>query len=81
MLVVLVFVLSIGIQALVFSKLEGWLYLDGVYFSIVSCLTVGYGDLVPTRTSTKILLFPFALSAIALLANVVSLIVGHIGRR
>lgn len=42
----------------------------------VTCLTVGYGNLTPTKPSTRIILFPFALVAIALLASQVSMIVG-----
>ncbi|KAL7409388.1 hypothetical protein BDY24DRAFT_219418 [Mrakia frigida] len=75
MLSVMSFVVVIGIMALVFSKIEGWYFFDGVYFSIVSTLTVGFGDFAPTKVSTKILLFPFSILSIALLANQISMIV------
>lgn len=76
-----IFVFVIAIMALIFSKIEGWYFLDGVYFSIVSTLTVGFGDFEPTKTSTKILLFPFAVLSIALLANQVSMIVDYFGHQ
>ncbi|CDZ97209.1 Tandem pore domain K channel [Phaffia rhodozyma] len=75
------FVLSVGIQALIFSKLEGWYYFDGLFFSIVATLTVGYGDLAPTKASTKVLLFPCALITISLLANQVSIILNYLADR
>jgi voltage-gated potassium channel len=33
--------------ALAYHWLEGWSYLDALYFSVVSLATVGYGDLAP----------------------------------
>ena len=35
--------------------LEGWGIAQGVYFAFITGLTIGYGDLVPTRGLTKIL--------------------------
>jgi potassium channel subfamily K len=43
MLSVTTFVLVIALMALVFSKIEGWSYVTGIFFSIVSTLTVGFG--------------------------------------
>ncbi|PWN86532.1 voltage-gated potassium channel [Acaromyces ingoldii] len=65
----------IALEALIFSKIEGWTYLEGIYFSVVALLSIGFGDFSPSKTSTKILLFPFAIAGIALLSNQVSLIV------
>ncbi|CAK9784042.1 unnamed protein product [Cutaneotrichosporon oleaginosum] len=71
----------IGFQALAFSRLEGWKYFDGIYFSMQTTLTVGYGDLSPTTTWGKILCFPFAVLTIAQLANQVSIIIDFIKDR
>ena len=35
------------IGMMVYHWLEGWSYLDALYFSVVSLATVGYGDLAP----------------------------------
>ena len=37
------------------SLLEGWPLLDGIYFAFVTGLTVGYGDLVPSHVTSRIL--------------------------
>lgn len=71
----LMLVSLLAIQALIFSQIEGWMYLDGLYFSIVSALTIGFGDFIPATPAGKVLLFPFVLADIALLSNQVTLIV------
>jgi len=37
-----------------YSSYEGWSYIDSFYFSVVTLATVGYGDLHPTTTVTKL---------------------------
>ncbi|EJD04357.1 voltage-gated potassium channel [Fomitiporia mediterranea MF3/22] len=69
------FVTTIGLLALVMSRVEHWTYLQGIYFSVVTFLTVGFGDFYPTKTSTQIVLFPFALVGIVQLACLVDLLV------
>ncbi|KAK9897619.1 voltage-gated potassium channel [Cystobasidium minutum MCA 4210] len=65
----------LAFEALVFSKIEGWTFFDGIYFSLVVSLTIGYGDFAPTHASPKALLFPFAIITVAFLASQVSMIV------
>lgn len=71
----------IALEALIFSKIEGWTYLTGIYFTIVSLLSIGFGDYSPTHASTKVLLFPFAIAGIVLLSNQISLIAGVASKR
>lgn len=65
-------IILIGIQGLVFSRLEGWAYFDGIYFSVTTALTIGFGDLVPTTKLGKILSFPFVVLAITQLGSIVA---------
>lgn len=73
MLSIISLITMLGVEALIFSKIEGWAYLDGIYFSVVSMLTIGFGDFEPTQTATRVLLFPFAILTIAQLANQVGM--------
>ncbi|GFO13228.1 potassium channel subfamily k member 16 [Plakobranchus ocellatus] len=41
------------IPAWVFTITEDWSYLEGMYYSVITLTTVGFGDLVPGEESTK----------------------------
>jgi hypothetical protein len=49
---ILAIVLGLG---LVVAHLEKWPWGDGLYFAMITALTIGYGDLVPTTALTRIL--------------------------
>ena len=67
-LISLVFLLSIG--TLTFKHIEGWSTLDAFYFTGMTMLTVGYGDIAPKTPLGKIVsvLFGFLSVGIALYA-------------
>jgi len=52
---------------LVYHWLEGWSYLDALYFSVVSLATVGYGDLTPTTPLAKGFTIFYLINGIAIL--------------
>ncbi|KAF7971393.1 hypothetical protein HWV62_21228 [Athelia sp. TMB] len=81
MLSIISLISLLAIEALIFSKIEDWQYLDGIYYSVVSMLTIGFGDFEPTKTATRILLFPFAILTIAQLANQVGMIIEFFSQR
>ena len=60
----LICVLIATCQALVFARIEGWRFLDGFYFSVVSMATVGYGDLAPRTSLGKIFAMAFLIVGI-----------------
>ena len=37
-----------------YSLHEGWSIVDAIYFSVITLTTVGYGDLSPTTTLSKL---------------------------
>lgn len=49
---ILFLLLSAG--TLFYSHSEKWSYLDSLYFSVITLATVGYGDLHPTNSASKI---------------------------
>lgn len=58
-------VLIIG--TLAYHWLEGWSYLDSLYFCVISLATIGYGDLTPTTPEAKIFTIIYVINGIAIL--------------
>lgn len=56
---VLIIILLVG--TLAYHQVEGWRYLDSLYFTVITVTTIGYGDFVPQTDLGKILtiIFPF----------------------
>ncbi|HUO50170.1 MAG TPA: potassium channel family protein [Candidatus Paceibacterota bacterium] len=50
-----------------YHDVEGWTYLDSLYFSVVTLTTVGYGDLSPHSTVSKIFTMVYLLVGIGIL--------------
>ena len=63
--VLLTVLLAISVGATFVHHVEGWSWLDSIYFSTATLTTVGYGDLVPHHDATKIFLIPYMLFGIA----------------
>jgi ion channel len=66
----LVLMVSLGI---VIGRLEDWSLLDAIYFTFVSGLTIGYGDLVPKRPLSRILAIGIGLIGVLLVGLIVAL--------
>ena len=65
------FVAYLLLGALVYSEIEGWNYLDAVFWADVTLLTVGFGDFSPVTNVGKGLLFPFAIGGILIIGLVI----------
>lgn len=55
--------------------------MQGIYFSVITFLTIGFGDFYPTKNATKIVLFPFALVGIVQVAALVDMFVRFFHQR
>eukprot|EP01006_Ploeotia_vitrea_P013183 TRINITY_DN34591_c0_g1_i1.p1 TRINITY_DN34591_c0_g1~~TRINITY_DN34591_c0_g1_i1.p1 ORF type:complete len:572 (-),score=32.54 TRINITY_DN34591_c0_g1_i1:32-1726(-) len=49
------------IGGMVFALIQKWKYLEGLYFTCVTVLTIGYGDFHASKTASKIVLVVYAL--------------------
>lgn len=52
---------------LVYHYLEGWSWLDSLYFCVVTLATVGYGDITPNTPFAKIFTIFYILNGIGIL--------------
>lgn len=66
-----VFMAYLLLGALVFSKIEGWGYLDAVFWADVTILTVGFGDFKPETHLGRSLLLPYATFGVFILFLVI----------
>ena len=65
---------------LIVGLLERWGMIDGLYFALVTGLTIGYGDLVPTRPASKVLAIVIGLCGILLTGLVAAVGVRALGQ-
>lgn len=70
---VLVALATIVVGSVVFWLVEGWSFLDAVYFSIITLSTVGYGDLAPQTTLGKLFTILYVLVGVGLLGSFISI--------
>jgi voltage-gated potassium channel len=49
-----------------YHYVEGWGWLDAIYFSVITLSTVGYGDLYPATAAGKIFTIIYILSGIGI---------------
>ena len=68
-------VISIGTG--VYMLLEGWSFVDSLYFSVVTLATVGFGDLHPTTDLAKLFTVGYILSGIGILAGFAAELTKH----
>lgn len=71
--------LQVGASAF-YRFVEGWSVLDSVYFSIITGLTIGYGDLVPTGPVSKFFTMLYALLAVGLYVAVATSLAKALGK-
>ena len=62
MIVAIISVISLG--AVIFHFLEGWNYIDALYFVTMTATTVGYGDFTPSHHLSKIFTIFYSLSIV-----------------
>ncbi|XDG05745.1 hypothetical protein ABKA04_005360 [Annulohypoxylon sp. FPYF3050] len=71
MLQTILFLMYLLVGALIFSEIEGWNYLDSVYWADVTLFTVGFGEISPQTRLGRGLLVPYALIGVISLGLVI----------
>ena len=59
------FLVAIIIGAVIYSGIEGWRFLDSLYFTVMTITTIGFGDFVPITDAGKIFTIFFSFFGIA----------------
>ena len=58
-----------------YSQVEGWSWLDALYFSVITLSTVGYGDLSPDTPVAKIFTMVYIFLGISIFVSFASMLV------
>lgn len=70
----------IAVASLFYWYVEGWSYLDSVYFSVITIATVGYGDLSPQTALGKVFTIGYIFAGLGLFVAAASSIADSISR-
>ncbi len=60
-------IIIIGMGAVLYRWLEGWSWLDAIYFVVITLTTIGYGDLHPTLPITKVITIFYGINGIVII--------------
>ena len=72
MLVWVAFLLAVG--TFFYNNVEGWGWLDSLYFCVVTLATVGFGDLTPTTELGKAFAIVYIFLGLGLIATFASML-------
>jgi len=64
-LIYVTFIILIG--AILFRWLEGWGWIDSIYFVIITLTTIGYGDFTPSTPLTKLITIFYGINGVIVL--------------
>lgn len=69
------FILIIGMFS--FSYLEGWNYVDSLYFSIITLTTIGYGDFSPQTMEGKLFTIFYIILGVGMILAFINTVYHH----
>jgi len=67
----------LGTGTLFYHFVEGWRWLDSLYFSVVTLTTIGYGDLAPQTGFGKLFTIIYIFSGLGVLVGFVNVLATH----
>ena len=71
----------VSITTLVYARVEGWPYLEALYFSVVTISTVGYGDFAPHSATGKVFTVGYIVVGVGMFVGFVGALAEAIIRR
>ncbi|MFT5754634.1 MAG: voltage-gated potassium channel [Flavobacterium sp.] len=62
---------------LVYHFVEGWSYIDSLYFSVVTLTTIGYGDFAPQTDEGKLFTILYIVVGIGMILSFINTVQHH----
>lgn len=66
------------VGAIVYHEVEGWRWIDAIYFSVITIATVGYGDFTPQTDIGKIFTIVYVFCGLGLFVTTATAFADHI---
>lgn len=60
-----------------YHTVEGWRWLDALYFSVITLTTVGYGDFSPQTDAGKLFTMVYIILGLGILSSFILLVAEH----
>ena len=64
----------IGLGTLFYHNVEGWRWLDSLYFCVVTLVTIGYGDFTPKTDAGKLFTIVYILIGLGILSGFIAVV-------
>lgn len=74
LITIIIFITILFLGSYIFHQIEGWRYLDSLYFTVVTSTTIGYGDFVPKTDLGKIFTMFYCFFGISMVFYFITLI-------
>ncbi|WMW23389.1 potassium channel family protein [Methanolobus mangrovi] len=65
-------IITLTFGTIVYHSVEGWRWLDSLYFSVITLTTIGYGDFAPVTDAGKIFTILYVFTGIGILLGFVT---------
>lgn len=69
------FIILVG--TIIFHLLEGWEWIDALYFTVITLTTVGYGDFSPETNGGKVFAIIYIFVGVAIILNFIQVAFDH----
>ena len=65
-------VITLAFGTIIYHSLEGWRWLDSLYFSVMTLTTIGFGDFAPITDSGKIFTIMYVFMGLGILLGFIN---------
>lgn len=69
------------IGTIFYHELEGWSWIDSLYFSVITLTTIGFGDFAPQTTGGKIFTMIYIVVGLGMILGFINAVYEHYRNR